>query len=329
MSHPVRIAVVGCGRISQSYFQALRGIDEVVVAAVVEPRESSGRAAAEENHCQWLEDFRDPSLVQNIDAVIVSAPPNVHHPISKHFLERGRHVLCEKPFSLGSHEAIDLVNSATERERVLMMASKFRYVADVIKAKSIIEAGILGDIILYENTFCGRVPMADRWNSDAKIAGGGVLIDNGSHSADIARYLLGPVREVQAVFGPRTQRLDVEDTATLRFRTAEGVNGTIDLSWSINKEMDTYISVYGSEGTLHVGWKESRYRQEGNPNWISFGKGYDKLAALRGQITNFVGTIRGKAMPLITPNDGLASVQVIEAGYASANKDNWLSVESR
>jgi predicted dehydrogenase len=242
-------------------------------------------------------------------------------------LEHGRHILCEKPFSLNSREAKDLVSAGAEHDRVLMMASKFRYVADVIKAKSIIEAGILGDVILYENTFCVRFPMADRWNSNAEIAGGGVLIDNGSHSADIARYLLGPVTEVQAVFGPLAQRLDVEDTATLRFRTENGVNGTIDLSWSINKELDTYISVYGSEGTLHVGWRESRYRQEGNPNWISFGKGYDKLAALRGQIANFVGTIRGKAMPLITPNDGLASVQVIEAGYASAKRDNWLGVE--
>lgn len=329
MNERIRIALVGCGRISQSYFQALRGMDDAVVTAVVEPREPAGRAAAEENHCQWFANYQESEVVDCAEAVIVCAPPNLHHPISTYFLNHGIHVLCEKPFSLNSNEANDLVRVSEERGRVLMMASKFRYVADVIKAKSIIEAGILGDIILYENTFCGRVSMSDRWNSDAQIAGGGVLIDNGSHSADIARYLLGPVTEVLAVFGLRAQRLDVEDTATLKFRTESGVNGSIDLSWSINKEMDTYISVYGSEGTLHVGWKESRYRQEGNPNWISFGKGYDKLAALRGQITNFVRTIHGEMMPLITPRDGLASVQVIEAAYESANRNHWLGVGTR
>jgi predicted dehydrogenase len=322
----IRIALVGCGRISQSYFQALSGMEDVKVTAVVEPRESAGRAAAEENHCSWVADYREPNLIESIDAIIVCAPPNLHHPISTYFLAHEIDVLCEKPISLNAREASDLVKSSAEHKRVLMMASKFRYVDDVIKAKSIIEAGILGDIILYENTFCGRVSMADRWNSDARIAGGGVLIDNGCHSADIARYLLGPITEVLAIFGLPAQRLEVEDTAMLRFRTESGVNGRIDLSWSINKEMDSYISVYGSEGTLHVGWKESRYRQEGNPNWIGFGNGYDKLAAFRGQLTNFVKTIQGRAMPLITPEDGLASAQVIDAAYESANKSNWLKV---
>src|SRR5258708_22451015 len=166
------------------------------------------------------------------------------------FLAKGKDVLWEKPLTISSAHAEELVRAADEQELVLMMASKFRYVDDIIKAKAILEAGILGRVILYENTFCGKAMMKDRWNASQEIAGGGVLIDNGTHSVDVARYLFGPIQELQAQSGIHAQSLEVEDTARLQFRTRAGVIGMIDLSWSINKEGDHYISVFGSEGTL-------------------------------------------------------------------------------
>jgi predicted dehydrogenase len=79
------------------------------------------------------------------------------------------------------------------------------------------------------------------------------LIDNGTHSVDIIRYFLGPVAEVQVVEGRRVQKLDVEDTVRMFVRTDEGVMGSIDLSWSMNKEQPYYLSIYGSQGTVLVG----------------------------------------------------------------------------
>ena len=115
--------------------------------------------------------------------------------------------------------------------------------------------------------------MSSRWNSDPEISGGGVLIDNGTHSLDLMRYFLGPLEEVQVVEGKRVQGLPVEDTVRIFVRSDQGVMGSIDLSWSINKELDSYINIYGSHGTVSVGWKESKYRQSSRPDWIVFGKG--------------------------------------------------------
>ena len=141
------------------------------------------------------------------------------------------------------------------------MASKFRYVDDVIRAKQIVDSGILGDVVLFDNAFTARVDMSKRWNSNPDVSGGGVLIDNGTHSVDIARYFLGPLAEVHVVEGRRSQGLKVEDTVQIFVRSEQGAMGTIDLSWSINKELDRYISIYGTQGTVFVGWKEARYRQ--------------------------------------------------------------------
>jgi hypothetical protein len=60
---------------------------------------------------------------------------------------------------------------------------------------------------------------------------------------------------------------------SLRVRTGGGTIGTVDLSWSLNKESDVYLALYGTQGTLFLGWKESRYRQDGNSVWVPFGGG--------------------------------------------------------
>jgi len=207
-----------------------------------------------------------------------------------------------------------------------MMGSKFRYVNDVIKAKGIVESGILGELLLFENVFCSKVDMRNRWNSKREIAGGGVLIDNGCHSVDIARFLLGPIVQVQAEEGKRVQGLEVEDTCRLYFRTDLDVMGAIALSWSLSKERESYIDLFGTEGALSIGWKGSKYRQSEN-DWVCFGQGYDKLSAFQSQIQNFVGSINGKERPLITAIDSLESVKVIEAAYRSLSMNKWVGVE--
>jgi predicted dehydrogenase len=128
------------------------------------------------------------------------------------------------------------------------------------------------------------------------------------------------------VEGKRVQALPVEDTVHMFIRSDHGVMGSIDLSWSINKEIQTYLSVYGSLGTIHVGWKESRYRQSSSAEWITFGHGYDKVEAFRSQIENFARHLQGEERLLITAEDAIASVQVIEAAYASLAGCSWTTV---
>jgi len=128
------------------------------------------------------------------------------------------------------------------------------------------------------------------------------------------------------VEGKRVQGLPVEDTVRIFVHSVSGVMGSIDLSWSLNKELDSYLNIYGSHGTIAVGWKESKYRQSSSSDWIVFGKGYDKVQAFRSQLNNFARAIRGKEMLLITAEDALASVEAIEAAYNSLRRVHWTAV---
>ncbi|HEY0322090.1 MAG TPA: Gfo/Idh/MocA family oxidoreductase [Pyrinomonadaceae bacterium] len=326
MKEKLKFGLIGAGGIAQAYAQVFADYDLARIVAVADVRKEASEALAEELHCHSFYSHKALAEACDLDAVIICTPPATHPEIALHFLERRVHVLCEKPLSIDVKSAHTMLDAARRQNVTLTMASKFRYVEDVVRAKSIVTSGILGEIILFENAFTSHVDMSSRWNSNPALSGGGVLIDNGTHSVDLMRYFLGPLAEVQVVEGKRCQGLDVEETIRIFVRSQMGVIGNIDLSWNINKELDRYLSIYGSHGTVLVGWKESKYRQAGSNEWIVFGHGYDKLQAFRNQINNFCRSLTGEEALRITAEDALASVEVVEAAYAALRQSQWTSI---
>jgi predicted dehydrogenase len=322
-SAPVRFGLIGAGAIAQAYAQAFAKTHLAVLAAVADCNLGAAEKMAASVGCQAYGGYEAMVEAVELDAAIVCTPPASHRDICCDLLDRGLHVLCEKPLSISSAAAMEMISAADLRGLVFTMASKFRYVEDVRKAKTLIESGAIGEVVLFENVFTGRVDMSQRWNSNPTIAGGGVLIDNGTHSVDVTRYCLGELAEVQAMEGNRIQFLPVEDTAKMFVRSRDGVLGSIDLSWSVSKELPYFIAVYGSSGTILVGWRESKYRKAGDADWTVFGSGFDKVEAFKRQIENFAGAVRGDEPLVVTPEDALASVQVIEAAYRSLARGAW------
>jgi predicted dehydrogenase len=168
--------------------------------------------------------------------------------------------------------------------------------------------------------------MSGRWNADPAISGGGVLIDNGTHSVDVAHYLLGPISEVEAVEGKRYQTLAVEDTVSVLLRTQGGAAGRIELSWSIALQRRGYVNLVGANGIIVVGWQTSAYKLNESSQWVKFGTGYDKFNAFANQLENFTAAIQDQEPLLITPDDALASVEVIEAAYSALHSKTWQAV---
>ena len=321
----LKFGLVGAGGIAQAYAQAFNESKCCELVAIADVRPEAAAALAEIVGGKAYGDHKQLAELE-LDAVIVATPPATHPEIACFFMEAGKPVLCEKPLTTNVADAEKMIAAAEKAGVLFTMASKFRYCDDVIKAKGILASGVLGDVLQFENAFTAKVDMSKRWNSDESVSGGGVLIDNGTHSVDIIRYFMGGIESVLVVDAGGTQGLAVDENVKMFAKTKGNVTASVDLTWGINKEMPNFISIYGSNGTLHIGWRESKYKINSSPDWTVFGKGYDKVASFKGKIENFANALRGKEDLYIKPADALASVQVIDAAYKSMRQNLWQPV---
>ena len=204
-SDTLPIALIGAGRIAETWALVLAEHPAVEVRVVADPRREAALALAERLGCEAVEDARTVLEARGLGAILICTPPATHAALAHVAIRAGAAVLCEKPLALGVDEARGLLEAARAAGVVLAMASKYRFIDDVVRARELIASGLLGELVWLDNAFTSRVAMAGRWHSDAAVSGGGVLIDNGVHSFDLIRFVAGPITAVQAQAGPRIQ----------------------------------------------------------------------------------------------------------------------------
>jgi len=323
-----RFALVGAGQIARAYSQVFAQSEKAELVAVADLDLDAAASIGDMFGCKVFDTHASLLRSGGFEAALVCTPPSTHSFISLDFLRCGIHVLCEKPLSVDVASARRMLHVADRIGVRLAAAAKFRYVSDVIQAKAFISSGLLGDVLAFENTFASNVKMAGRWYSNPAVSGGGVIMDNGTLSVDLLRYLCGPITAIAAYEGPRVQKLLVEDTAHVVARTATGALASIDLSWSCDLENESYLRIYGTDGAIGLGWARSRFRHGSNPAWVSFGSGYDQHTALVAEVDNFCRSLTGEEQLMIAPEDALASVQAIAAAYRSLRCDRWVGIDA-
>jgi predicted dehydrogenase len=323
-----RFALIGAGAVAQDYAQAFQRSEHAELTAVADVDLEAAVRLADQAGCKAFDSHHSLLRAREFDAALVCTPPVSHAPISIDLLRCGIHVLCEQPFSTDVASARRMLHVAERFGATLTMASKFRYVSDLIQTQSLIAGGLLGEVLTLENAFASRVKMAGGWHANPSVGGGGVIIDSGTHSVDILRYLCGRITAVAAFEGARVQQLKVEDTAHVMARTERGVLASISLSWSCNDRSDSYLQICGTEGAITLGWSRSRYRHGSSERWVSFGCGYNEMDALAAQVDNFCRWLQDGEPLTITADDSLASVEAIAGAYRSLRCDRWIAVDS-
>ena len=324
---PLRVGVVGLGRAGRVHLDAWRAVPGVHVAAVCDPSPDAVAVARAEG----LHAVSDPSeLFAKIplDAVSIATPPAQHAPLAIAALEEGLHVLCEKPLAIQGPSAMRMMQAAARTGRQLLLATKFRHVPDLIVARGLVAGGAIGEPLAFEIDFSSRVNMAGRWNARRSIAGGGVIIDNGCHAFDIVAFLFGTVTRVLATCLKSAQALPVEDSATVLVEVTPDLIGRIDLSWSLATQRETYVMIHGTEGSIDVGWRQSRLRLHGRePRPLGAGL-YDRHTSHVAMMEEFVGVLAGKRRPWISPGECLRTVAAVEASYQSLRSGSWVPVDT-
>jgi predicted dehydrogenase len=322
-----KFVLIGCGRVGYAYATVINSHPEMTLAAVVDVNPESAHAFGNSFRCSAYTSLDDYFAANNpSDCGVVCAPSSEHSSITSALLQRQINVLCEQPFALDCASAERMVDVSRTYGVSLMMGSRFRFVPDIIHARGLIQAGILGQVLEFEADFRDPVDMRNRWNIRNDISGGGVLIDSGCSAVDLARYFFGPISGVRAEEGCRVQSEDVEDTVRLAIRTASNVLGTVHLSWTLKNPGDDYLRIYGTQGNLCIGWRKSMYRPHGTMDWINFGEGYNTQKALTLQTGHFVNVIVGEEIPEISADDELESVRTIQTAYQSLHTGRFLNI---
>lgn len=201
-----------------------------------------------------------------LDALLVLTPNNSHYAITKAGLERGLHVLCEKPVGMTSAEARELADLAAAKGVTSMVPFTYKNMPGMRYLKELVEQGYIGDPYHLNMRYFAGYGRDGKymWRYDLDVAGAALSGDLGSHLAYYAYWLFGPVESVTAEFGlnvPRELRPDGsdyrrgEDSAIILLRFANGATGNLHVS-SVAYEPSSFgqlhgIELHGSGGTLH------------------------------------------------------------------------------
>jgi predicted dehydrogenase len=215
-----------------------------------------------------------------------------------------------------------MIETAADFETPLMMSSRFRFATDVLAARRMVEAGVIGDVLGVKQMFSYPLNASGNWRYDPAISGGGVLRDKGPQSFDLLRLFLGPLKAISVEAAGDAGSGPVEDSVKIHVRNAEGVSGHGVLSWRGGDEQSLFTRIEGSRGCIELGWDRSRMREH-DGEWIEFGPGYNQQQAFRSQLSSFIGCVRhGDAAAPGVP-ETLATVALMDAGYASLRSGKW------
>ena len=253
----MRFGLVGAGEIGRIRAHALAGLGNCSLSAVADRDLTLARAAAGGHDAAALADYRELIARDDLDAVIVSTPPDSHEEITVAALEAGKHVLCEKPLAPSVAACLRMVEAARSHGHVLATGFCQRYFPAVQFVKQTAESGVIGDLT-HVRAYAGHLGLSEfreGWMYDQKVVGGGALMDNGIHIIDLVSYLLGDISEVYGAASSAVWKVTgAEDHGIALLRNREGKTATIEASWNEWRGYRFSIEAYGDKGMARASY---------------------------------------------------------------------------
>ena len=324
----LRIGAIGCGYWGPNLIRNFVEIPGAVIIAVSDlQKEPMTRIMQRFPQIETAtRDYRD-MFDMNLDAVVIATPPATHHAIARDCLEHGLHVLVEKPITLNSEDAIDLIRVAEANDRVLMVGHTFEYNPAVRSLKAMIQSGELGDIYYID---------AIRASLGLFQVKANVLWDLAPHDISILRYLLDADPISVNSHGSSCVQAGIEDVAYTTLMFPNNVLGHIRSSW-LDPSKQRRITVVGSRKMAiyddveplekikiyDKGVKAIRHTDTFGE--FSFAYHYGDVVIpyirfeepLRVQSQHFLDCINERKTPQTDGYNGLSVVQVVEAAQQS------------
>jgi predicted dehydrogenase len=278
-STPIRLGIVGCGGLTQFiHIPCIASLDAFRVVAVCDLREEAAERAAARLPGSQVSADAERLLEEELDAVLVCAPPAVHESVTLAALKCGRHVFLEKPPSMTVAGARRLVDAAAGKPQRTMVGTMYRHAPAHRMAKEISERAEFGPLLTFHGRYVGPGPgMRMDWgmdrNDDAQMVRFFTL-DHVIHLADATRYFMGDVASVHAIRS-RTQEESYAFAVNLSFTS--GLVGCWTLGFRA-VAFDTLIYLLGNgPASVQVrNWQQLEYAPPQAPVGQGF-HGYPRI----------------------------------------------------
>lgn len=329
MSTPV--AVIGAGLIGHRHAEALKAAEGVTLAAIADPSPAGAEVAARHGVPAFdsLEAVIESGLARG---VILALPNALHLPAGLTAIAAGLPVLMEKPLATTVDEGEALVRAADAADVPLLTGHHRRHNPRISKALEVVRSGALGQLTAVQAQTWFLKPERYFEQDWRTRAGAGPVYLNLIHDIDLLLAFCGPVAEVQAMESRKTRGFEVEDTAVALLRFVSGVLGTVNVSdaaaapwsWELTAHENAHYAATdencywfaGTQGSLALP-NLALWEHEGPDGWWSpihqSRPETEEGDPLIRQAAHFGAVIRGEAEPVVSGQDGLNALRVIEA----------------
>ena len=328
----IRVAVIGAGFAGRGHLKAYKSTELAEVIAICDvEKERAQAAAAEFGVPKVFTDYQELLQIEELDAVSVCVPNVFHMPVTVAALQVGKHVLCEKPLATSSAEAEKMVKTAEKTGRWLAMPLQFRLTGSSRLLKEKIENGELGEVHYVKSGILRQDAIPRGWFHVKKLAGGGAVLDLGSHAVDLAWWLMGRPKPVWvwgvtlSKLGPLGKgigkwgvgfgegKVDVEETGNALIKFEEDRALFVEVSWALQLESPRvmYCELFGTQGWASL-FPSIRIKKEG---------GAVETPAIgedQSPHVQFIQSLSQGVEPPISGRDGLEVIRMLDAIYQSA-----------
>lgn len=333
----IRVGIIGTGLQGGRRAPVLKQFPNTDLVMIANDTPEPARRLAKTLGCEATTRWQDIIERQDIDAVIVCTPPNLHAEMSIAAAKTGKHVLCEKPLARTVKEAEDMIAVARANGVTLKCGFNHRHHPGINKAKEWIDAGTIGELNFIRCAYGigGRPGYEKEWRADPQKVSGGQLMEQGIHAIDLFRWFLGEFSEVTGFTSTRAWNIaPLEDNAFALFRTAKGQIASLHSSLTQWKNLFN-MEIFGQDGYIIIDGLGGGYGTEK----VTLGKKvfFEPFKAetteFRGGDTSwadewkeFVTAIAEKREPLGNGSDGLEALKLVNAVYHSAQTGNTVNL---
>ncbi|MFM9278223.1 Gfo/Idh/MocA family protein [Paenibacillus jiagnxiensis] len=318
----IKVLLIGAGTMGSTHAQAYEQMEGVQVAGVVDIQAERAQSLADEVHARAFASYEEAiSALDDVDVVDVCLPTYLHKRYVLQAAQAGKHVICEKPLARHLADAEEMIAVCKQHGVKLFVGHVLRFFPEYAQARTVIEAGDLGEIGVVRTSRGGTFPRAwNNWYADYSLSGG-LTLDMIIHDFDYLRWCFGEVDRVYAkslrgrVYGQIDYAL-----VTLRFQS--GVIAHVEGTWA-HESFAMSFEIAGKNGVLQFDSARdnpvtavSRNGVQGRPG-VAVPESPLREGTYYRELKHFMDCIATGNEPQITAEDGLEALRISLAALES------------